>query len=488
MDDTGKKSYLAFDLGASSSRALLGTLQNGVMSLEEIHRFITPIIEEGDSLFWDEAAIWDELQKSLRQVLKEKPDLRSLSVDSWGIDYVPLARNGLPARHPYCYRDPRTTGVKQRAFEVVSKEEIYSQTGIQFLPFNTLYQLLADQKEDPEALNKVWKHLTIADYFNYRFSNNPVTEISMASTTQLMDVSSRRWSESLMQSFGLKTGQWPPIVPSGTTIGSLTDRSNIKVIASCSHDTGSAVAATPVREGYNWAYISCGTWSLIGEERLQPLLSEAACEAGFTHEAGIDGTIRFLKNLTGLWVLQECVRDWRKEGPVEWSELVEEATRAESPVTTLQLDDPCFLARGDMESRLHHYCTENGIARPTTRGELVRLILESIAHSYRGALSDLESVTGQGVDTVHLFGGGSQNRLLCQLTADISGKRVVSGPVEATALGNLMIQARTLGDLPRGMSIREVSAQSSPLETFLPNSETGLSTCAGADPSATVPD
>jgi len=463
-----KSRYLAFDLGASNSRALLGTLKDGEMTLEEIHRFTTPIIEKGDRLFWDEATIWQELQYSLKKAYQEASDLRSLSVDSWGVDYVPLQRNGLPARNPYCYRDPRTTGIKEGAFEIMSAEEIYTLTGIQFLSFNTLYQLLADQKEDSQALMEVWQHLTIADYFNYRFCGNVVIEVSMASTTQLMDVTSKQWSQTLMSSFGLKTKSWPAIVPSGTALGSVSGRESVEVIASCSHDTGSAVAATPVQGGQGWAYISCGTWSLIGVERTEPLLSASVREAGFTHEAGLDGTIRFLKNLTGLWVLQECVRDWRKKGPVDWTDLVEEATRARSVTKPIQLDDSCFLARGGMESRVRNYCFEHGIPMPENRGDLVRLILESIAQSYCDTLLDLEELTGQEIETVHLFGGGSQNRLLCQLTADLSKKRVIAGPVEATALGNLLIQARTLGDLPQGKTIREVSAQSSQLQTYLP--------------------
>jgi rhamnulokinase len=468
-----KKTYLAFDLGASNSRALLGTLKNDVMTLEELHRFTTPVIEEGDSLFWDEKTIWNELKFSLQKALQEAPDLRSLSVDSWGVDYIPLLSGGTPARHPYCYRDPRTNGVKERAFETLSEEQIYSKTGIQFLPFNTLYQLLADLEEDRQALGTIWKHLTIADYFNYRFCGNPVIERSMASTTQLMDISTRNWSESLMQSFGLKTESWPSIVPSGTDIGSVTGNSGARVIASCSHDTGSAVAATPVQTGNSWAYISCGTWSLIGVERIHPLLSDSARKSGFTHEAGIDNTLRFLKNLTGLWVLQECVRDWKSEKPVNWSDLVEEAGRAEPAKHQLDLDDPSFLARGGMEARLLDYCLDHNIRQPSSRGQLVRLILESIAHSYLDALTDLEDLTGKEIDTIHLFGGGSQNQLLCQLTADICRKRVISGPVEATALGNLLIQARTLGDLPEGVSIRDISAHSSELKTFLPSKAIG---------------
>jgi rhamnulokinase len=463
--------YLAFDLGASNSRALLGTLNGDVMSLQEIHRFATPIIEREDHLFWDANAIWEELQMALQMTLEVAPHLSSLSVDSWGIDYVPLATDGKAVRNPHCYRDPRTKGMKELAFKTLPAERIYEITGIQFLPFNTIYQLLSDQKELNSTQTRPACHLTIADYFNYLFSARVAIEVSMASTTQLMDVNTQKWSAPLMSAFGLDPTGWPEIIPSGTRLGTARG-TNVAVIATCSHDTGSAVAATPVSAPQeSWAYISCGTWSLLGVENQEPILSSAARDAGFTNEAGIDGTVRFLKNLTGLWVLQECARDWEKEGPVDWNELVKEANQASLDAGWVDLDDSRFLARGSMESRLQEYCRERGFSIPQSRGQLVRLILVSIARSYRRALSDLERVTRSKIETIYIFGGGSQNSLLCQLTADRVGKTVVAGPVEATAMGNLLIQARTLGHLPAGLSIRDVSARSSQLQRFLPRSQ-----------------
>ncbi len=475
MSSQEPRSYLAFDLGASTSRALLGTLSGHGLETEELHRFTTPVLEVGEHLFWDVEAMWVELRTGLAAARTVAPGLRSLSVDSWAVDYVSLDASGAAIGNPHCYRDPRTEGVMQRAFEIVPASEIYSVTGIQFLPFNTLYQLLAEaQDEGPGAAAL---QLLIADYFNYRFSGRRAVEVSMASTTQLMDVNTRQWSGSLMERFALDLSRWPEIVPSGTRLGSALQDPRVEVVATCSHDTGSAVAAAPaVAPAESWAYISCGTWSLMGVERRTPLVTDAGREAGFTNEAGLDGTIRFLKNLTGLWVLQECMREWRAASRIEWPDLEREA-RAELRAGThaggaapIDLEDGLFLARGPMEHRIHAYCREHGLGELQSRGAIVLAILESIAASYWRTLAELERITGATYDRVHLFGGGSQNALLCQLTADACRREVVAGPVEATAMGNLLIQARTMGDLPAGTSIRDVAAASSVLEVYLPDS------------------
>jgi rhamnulokinase len=461
-------SYLAFDLGASSGRAVLGTLDGGVMRMEELHRFATPIVERGEHLFWDVETLWEELQTGLRKALDVAPDLRSLSVDSWAVDYVPLGDDGEPLRLPYCYRDSRTEGVMERAFDTLSAEALYRHTGIQFLPFNTLYQVLADRVEAPDVLQRVGTHLLIADYFNYRFSGRPAIEASMASTTQLVDVRTQRWSDDLFEVFGLDRSQWPEIVPAGSRLGPAREAPEVSIVASCSHDTASAVAATPAAQETGWAYVSCGTWSLLGTERTEPILTDEARTAGFTHEAGLDGTIRFLKNLTGLWALQECARAW---GVTDWAALEAEAAEAEPPRAPIDLEDARFLPRGEMEARIRAYCREHGQPVPESRGQTARLILESIADSYRRAVGDLERVTDEAISTLHLVGGGSQNDLLCRLTAEACGVRVVAGPAEATALGNLLIQARTMGDLPNGLTIRDVALRSSDLRTYLPTSQ-----------------
>jgi rhamnulokinase len=467
-------SYLAFDLGASTSRAFLGTLSGPGLELIELHRFTTPVLEIGDHLFWDVDAMWAEFQTGLERAKAVAPGLRSLSVDSWAVDYVSLDASGVPIRNPHCYRDPRTEGVMERAFEVVPAGEIYSATGIQFLPFNTLYQVLADARD--EGYGGAAFQLPIADYFNYRFSSRRAVEVSMASTTQMMDVNTRQWSAPLMERFGLDMSPWPEVIPSGTRLGSALQDPRVEVLATCSHDTGSAVAAAPaIGLAENWAFISCGTWSLMGVERRTPLLTGAAREAGFTNEAGLDGTIRFLKNLTGLWVLQECMREWHTSSPIDWSDLEREAravirTHAHARSDTLiDLEDGRFLPRGPMEHRIHGYCREHGLGKLGSRGEIVLAILSSIAVSYRCTLAELERITGTAYDRIYLFGGGSQNALLCELTASACQREVVAGPVEATAMGNLLIQARTMGDLPAGTSVRDVSAASSHLTVYLPN-------------------
>ncbi|TDI70401.1 MAG: rhamnulokinase [Bacteroidetes bacterium] len=498
-------SYLAFDLGASTSRVFLGTLNGHTLEMNELHRFPTPVLERDDHLFWDLDAIWSELQIGLEKGLIAAPELRSISVDSWAVDYVSLDSLGKPVSDAYCYRDPRTTGVMERAFQTVSAKEIYGVTGIQFLPFNTLYQLMTEDQGETEAARTAC--LPIADYFNYRFSDVRSVEVSMASTTQMMDVYSRKWSASLLERFGLNPSRWPEIIPSGTHLGPAILAPQVTVIATCSHDTGCAVAATPVGQaasrydahsatlpapnigpapntGEKWAFISCGTWSCLGTEIHTPLMTDAAREAGFTNEAGLDGTIRLLKNLTGLWVLQECLREWRKSESLEWSDLesngiialrnaagASDGTGSELAKTTrINLEDSRFLARGPMVDRLKKYCMEFGIKIPETRGEIVLEILSSIAESYSRTLIELESITDVRYKRIYLFGGGSQNTLLCQLTADTLNREVVAGPVEATAMGNLLIQARTMGDFSRGTGIRDIAVNSSDLNVYFPDS------------------
>jgi len=464
--DQAPPTYLAFDLGASSGRAILGTLDGDRMRLDEVHRFPTPKVDDGGHLFWDVEALWEELRKGLTLALEASPGLRSLSVDSWGVDYVPLDEGGSPLRRPYRYRDPRTDGVRERALETLPADALYAYTGIQFLSINTLFQLLADGAEGAdEAGPAVHRYLPVADFFNYRFSGKAVVEVSMASTTQLMDVRTRAWSLPVFEAFGLEPGRWPPIVPSGTALGPARDAPTVTVLATCSHDTGCAVAAVPATGQGSWAFVSSGTWSLLGAERREPLLTPEAREAGFTHEAGVDGTLRFLMNLTGLWALQECVRHW---GDVTWETLEEEARTAPAGLAPIDLEDPRFLAPGEMPDRLRAFCREKGLPVPETRGALVRAVLESIARSHERALAKLEQVTGASVDVLHIVGGGSRNRLLCQLTAEACRRTVVAGPAEATALGNLLIQARTLGDLPPGRSLRSIAASSSELEIHKP--------------------
>ena len=465
--------YLAFDLGASSGRAMLGTLDGGRMRLEEVHRFETPLRERQEKLVWDLGALWRELRLGLALARERAPNLKSLSVDSWAVDYVPLGKGGRPLRDPYAYRDPRTQGRLAQATEVVPARELYRRTGIQMLEINSLYQLLADLDEEPDVVSETKQHLLIADYFLYRFSGRAVAERTMASTTQLMDVQTGRWDAELMARFGLTSEQWPEIVAPGTRLGPLVSDVGGAgeppvVIATCSHDTAAAVAAVPAK-GERWAYLSCGTWSLLGVERAEPVLTDKALGANFTNEAGLDGTIRLLKNLTGLWVLEECMREWEEDGAiVSYGDLMAEAEAAPSHRRYVDLGEKRFARRGGMRDKLRSYCHEHQIPVPRQRGALVRLILESLAESYRKTLRELEDVTGESVDVLHIVGGGSKNALLCRLTAERCGCRVLAGPAEATALGNLILQARTLGDLPDGLTLRDVVRRSRPAEVYEP--------------------
>ena len=468
--------YLAFDLGASSGRALLGTLEHGRAALREVHRFPTPLVERGQHLFWDIEALWAQVRTGLELAAREAPQLRSVSVDSWAVDYVPIDERGQPLRDPYAYRDARTRGRMAQALERIPAEELYRRTGIQLLEINTLYQLLADMDEEPELVRRTAARLPIADYLLYRLSGRAVVERTMASTTQLMTIGSDTWDTGLMRCLQLSETGWPKIVSPGTVLGAIDARhwpgvTPPLVIASCSHDTAAAVAAVPAEpEGPAWAYLSSGTWSLLGVERNEPVLTDAARHGNFTNEAGLDDTVRFLRNLTGLWVLQECEREWQAESvTVSRAALLADAATAPPPAGLLDLDDPRLAQRGRMPEKLRACCRELGITLPESRAALVQLIVHSLAASYGRALRQLECIVAQQIEVLHVVGGGSQNSLLCQLTANACGCRVLAGPAEATALGNLLVQARTLGDLPPGCSIRDVVRASSEPRVYLPS-------------------
>jgi rhamnulokinase len=485
--------HLAFDHGASSGRALLGTVDDGRLETQEVHRFDTPLVEEGDRLYWGLAALEEGVDEGLQAGRDAAGtlagSLASVSVDSWAVDTVPLGADGTPLRNPRSYRDPRTEAAMERALEQVGPEALYARTGIQLIRINTLFQVVADLEAEPDVVQETALRLFIADYVHYRLSGRAVAERSMASTSQLVHAETRDWDRALMEEFGIDPETWPEIVPPGTRLGPLVrgagggdgeeasgrrkagDRDGEappQVVAGCTHDTACAVAAVPAEPETHWAYISCGTWSLVGVEREAPVLTEAAREAGFTHELGLDGTIRFLKNRTGLWVLQECQRVWAEDGQtVDYDALQAEADAA-SIDGIVDLDDPRFLERGNMPARLQAYCREQGQAVPTTRGEMARLVLRSLAADYRDTLALLEDVTGAPIDVVHIVGGGARNELLCRWTATACDRRVVAGPAEATALGNLLIQARTVGALPAGATIRNVVRTSADVRVYTP--------------------
>lgn len=472
--------YLAFDLGASSGRAVVGKLSDGHLDLQEVHRFETPVLDSDGSLRWDIHALWNEVREGVRVARLSYPALRSISIDSWALDYVSLDPNHEVLTNPYCYRDPRTRGRLEDAFERVPPSEIYECTGIQMMEINTLPQLLAELDEEPDLTANTDLRLFIADYLLYRMGGRAIAERTMASTTQLMGVRTGAWDDELMRRFGIPTDQWPEIVSPGTVIGrvspELAGGAEIAIVAGCSHDTASAVAGVPAQsEMGRWAYISCGTWSLLGAELDKPLISEDARAANFTNESGLDGSIRFLKNLTGLWVLQECEREWREQGhDFSYAQLLDQARRAASLGDVVDLERPGFRERGRMIEKLQSYCRQNQLSQPEDSGEIVRLILESLAAGYRSTLETLETLLAEPIDVIHVVGGGCQNELLCRWTAEASGRPVLAGPVEAAVMGNLLVQARTLGHLPAATSIRDVVRQSSRLTAYQPSDEAGI--------------
>ena len=469
--------YIACDLGAESGRVMLGSLESGKLVLEEIHRFPNVTIKLGRSIRWDILRTFDELKKGLSKIAEREICVSSLSVDSWGVDYVWSGLGQEMLSPAYIYRDSRTDTTFEKALATVGREKIFSETGIQFMALNTLYQLMADMETSPELARQAEGFLCIADYLNFLFSGVRKAEESLASTTQIYNPATRAWSDVLISAFGFPKSAFPGIVPSGTVLGPLADAvaeetglRGANVVATCSHDTGAAVAAVPADESEDWAYLSSGTWSLIGVELPAPLINEATCAANFTNEGGYGGTTRFLKNIVGLWILQECRRVWESSGKkFDYAELNRLASEATPLLTLLNPDDPRFLKPGDMPAKIQAFARETGQPVPSSPGEFTRAILESLALLYRGTLSSIEELTGRTIKKLHIVGGGSQSRLLNQFAADATGRQVLAGPVEATAIGNILVQAIADKKLASLAELRKTVRQSVPLEEFKPS-------------------
>ena len=467
--------YLAVDLGAESGRVMLGTLAEGRLVLEEIHRFPNRVVKTDGHLHWDLPHLDREIFTGLEKATQRPVLISGISADSWGVDYVLLDAKGKALADPYCYRDSRTAESPARLFKKLPFAEIYAETGIQFMAINTLFHFEAQQQEDPAVLSGADRFLTIADYFNARFSGVEVIEQSLASTTQLYNPTIRDWSGKLVSVLRLSSSLFPKVVPSGTVLGPVMaelkkkpSMAQAQVIATCSHDTGAAVAAVPAREG-DWAYLSSGTWSLLGAELAAPIVTDAAREAGFTNEVGLGGTIRFLKNIAGLWVLQECRRAWEAAGQSFTYDDLMHLAAAQGPARAhISLQDPRFVLPGDMPEKISSFCRETSQPAPTSTGQFVRTILESLALTYAQTLRQLEDLTGRKFEKLHIVGGGSRSQLLNQLTADATGLTVISGPVEATAIGNILIQAMTLGHLASSRHLRETVEASFPTQIFRP--------------------
>jgi rhamnulokinase len=435
--------YLAVDLGAESGRVVLGRFDGRHVSLEEIHRFPNLPVRLPDGLHWDVLRILSEIKEGLAKAVRGE-EIEGIGVDSWGVDFGLLDRDGALVSNPYHHRDSRTEGMVDEALRLASQKEIYGTTGIQFLPINTLYQLLA-MRGSP-LLEAAETMLLIPDLINYWLTGEKACEYTNATTTQLLDLKTGGWSPDLLNKLDLPSGLFSPIVSPGTELGPVLPQvaeeigAGPPIFAVASHDTASAVVAVPA-DGRDFAYISSGTWSLVGVETRSPVVTQEAIEANFTNEGGFAGSTRFLKNVMGLWLLQECRRQWAREGhEYSYEELARIAEGAPSG-PLVDPDHPAFLTPGDMTARIRRFCEETGQAPPEGPAEFSRCVFESLALKYGHAIEQAENLTGRAIGTVNVVGGGSQNALLCQLTADAARLPVVAGPVEATALGNVMVQA-----------------------------------------------
>jgi len=464
--------YLAFDFGAESGRAVLAHLQSGILTTTEVHRFANEPVEYGGSLHWDVARLWLEVRKSLASL--KATELAGIGVDAWGVDYALLGERGGLLENPYHYRDRRTEGAMEEVFRRVTREEIYETTGIQFMPINTLYQLFAAQRENPDLLKAARYLLTIPDLFNYWLTGNAVCEFTNATTTQMVDPVKRTWAVSLMQRLELPVDLPAPIVEPGSIIGRLlpgiagnSSLTRTNVIAPACHDTGSAVAAISARDGT--AFISSGTWSLLGTELDAPVITRDSLRLNFTNEGGVNGTTRLLKNVMGLWMLQCCRESWTAQGQCyDYRELENLASREASFIHLVDPDDDSFLRPADMPAAINEFCSRTHQPCPRDPGAYVRTIFESLAFKYRMVLRSLEHVTGVPIAQIRIIGGGSKNRLLNQLTADATGRRVLAGPAEATALGNVAIQILATGGASSLQGVRAIVDRSFPTEVFEP--------------------
>lgn len=476
-----ERTYLAVDLGAESGRVIAGRFDGRRVALEELNRFPNGPVPIAGSLRWNVLGLWDGIREGLTRAAKNRGDIASVGVDTWGVDYVLLDKAGELLGLPYHYRDQRTRGMLAEATAHVPRETIFAETGLQFMEINTLYQLVAARRQNAALLDAADRLLLMPDFFHWCLSGSRVVEFTNATTTQLVHPLRRTWSDTLIRGLRLPGRIFGDVVSPGTDLGPLrpqvaesTGLGRIKVVAPATHDTGSAVAAVPTdRTGSpNWAYISSGTWSLIGVEVADAVLSPKALAYNVTNEGGVDGTYRLLKNVMGLWLVQELRRSFDRAGRTfDYADLTRLASEAKPFGPLVDPDAAAFLSPADMAVAIRDFCRKSGGKPPETEGELVRCALESLALKYRVVLGRLEELTGVPIEVIHVVGGGGRNELLNQLTADACGRPVIAGPVEATALGNVLIQARAAGEIGSLAEVRAVVKASSELKTFEPKNQ-----------------
>jgi rhamnulokinase len=468
--------FLALDLGAESGRAVVGHFDGQSLRLEEIHRFANgPVLVNGH-LYWDALRLLSEVKAGIRlAVQKYGKDIASLGLDTWGVDYGLLDEQDNLLGNPYHYRDSRTEGMLDAVFETVPRQEVFEHTGIQFMQLNTLYQLYAMRRGGSPVLDMARTFLNMPDLFNFWLTGNKVSEFSIATTTQFYNPRTKDWAFELLQTLDLPTSMLGEIVPPGTVVGDLrADVADelvvdpIPVIAPACHDTGSAVAAVPAEE-QDYAYISSGTWSLMGVEVAEPVITAQSLDYNFTNEGGVCDTFRLLKNIMGLWLVQECRREWARGGDdYDYTTLTQMAAGAPPFGPIVDVDAHPFLSPGGMPDKIRQYCRDTGQPVPESRGAVLRCALESLALRYRWVLDKLEDMMGRPIKVVHIIGGGMQNELLCQFAADAMQRPVVAGPIEATAMGNILMQALALGHIDSLAQGREVVRNSFQVRSYAP--------------------
>ena len=465
--------FFAIDLGATSGRTILGSIEGGRLQQRELTRFPNPIIQTGGHFYWDIYALYQEIIRGLRIVAKEGIEIQSIGIDTWGVDFVCIGRDGGILRNPYCYRDPHTNGMMDEYFKLISKEKVYEKTGIQFMNFNSLFQLFTMHQHGDSALEAADKILFIPDALMYMLTGEAVCEYTILSTSQLLDPHTRRIDKELIDVIGLQESQFGRYVNPSEVVGVLTPEVQqltglgaIPVVAVAGHDTGAAVAAVPANDE-RFAYLSCGTWSLLGIETQDAIINSKSFDYNFTNEGGIEGTTRFLKNICGMWLLERCRQEWA-EAPKDINQVNADAMQAEPFHSLINPDDPRFANPTSMVDAIQDYCKETGQPIPEDYRQQARCIFESLALRYRQVLEYLRELAPFPIERLHVIGGGSRNTHLMQMTADSIGIPVLTGPVEGTAIGNIMLQAKAAGLVSNRFEMRKVIADSIELQTYLP--------------------
>ena len=467
--------FFAVDLGATSGRTILGTLSDGKMEMKEITRFANPIIETGGHCYWDIYALYLEIIKGLKNIARESIAIESIGIDTWGVDFVMVGKDGAFLRNPYCYRDPHTVGAVEEYFTHIPKERVYELTGIQFMNFNSLFQLSTLRRNRCSALEAADKILFMPDALSYMLTGKMVTEYTIASTSQILNPRTKEFEQELLDVAGVKKEQFAPFVYPGEKIGALTPEVQkltglgaVPVIAVAGHDTASAVAAVPARNE-RFAYLSSGTWSLMGIEVKDAIINKESFDKNFTNEGGIEGTTRFLKNICGMWLLEQCRREWSALGhEYSYPELIAAAEKAPAFRSLINPDSPCFANPPSMQEAIRNYCRLTGQEEPQSYGEMTRCIFESLPLRYRQVFGYLQDMAPFAIEKLHVIGGGSRNNLLNQNTSNALGVPVVAGPSEGTAIGNIMLQAKAAGDVSDITAMRAIIAASIELADFTP--------------------